>query len=361
MKYRAFVYFFVLITASCGSEQDKPASLSEVPQNSYTSEFKENFINDVISKKCSSYIKRDMDRYSKCTRSTSLELGSIDWEMLDQLKENQKNNILSPCKSMMIRDTNDFSYCLNKQLISFQELPLEQKESLNVISRPKNIKESIKSDGWGNIFNSSNQNTNNLSAENIFKMFEKSVFMVLASNQGGGFSKQGSAVAVSKDMLFTNCHVVLNANNIPYDIIALANDSVDKSAWFNATVFKMSPRSDQCILKSTQKNNLQHIPVGRQNSELRVGEEVLALGYPKASDLNFDSKYRAPLTLSMGIVSAVREKDSIMQIQTDAFIINGSSGGALLDMKGNLIGITTSGFEGTQLNFAIAADEFKKL
>ena len=51
----------------------------------------------------------------------------------------------------------------------------------------------------------------------------------------------------------------------------------------------------------------------------------------------------------------------MVQIQTDAFIINGCSGGALLDMKGNLIGITTSGFEGTQLNFAIAADEYKDL
>ena len=46
---------------------------------------------------------------------------------------------------------------------------------------------------------------------------------------------------------------------------------------------------------------------------------------------------------------------------SDAFIINGSSGGALLDMKGNLIGVTTSGFEGTQLNFAIAADEYENL
>ena len=36
-------------------------------------------------------------------------------------------------------------------------------------------------------------------------------------------------------------------------------------------------------------------------------------------------------------------------------------GGALLDMKGNLVGITTSGFRGTQLNFAIASEEYKEL
>ena len=192
-------------------------------------------------------------------------------------------------------------------------------------------------------------------------MFEKSVFMILATNQGSNFSSQGSAVAVSGDMLFTNCHVVLDDKNNPYNIIALANDSLDKDAWFKAIVFKMSPKSDQCILKSIQKNDLQHIPIGRKTSDLRVGEQVLALGYPAAEDLNFDSNYRAPLTLSKGIISAIRDQSNISQIQTDAFIINGSSGGALLDMKGNLIGITTSGFEGTQLNFAIAADEYQSL
>ena len=85
------------------------------------------------------------------------------------------------------------------------------------------------------------------------------------------------------------------------------------------------------------------------------------MGYPHAEELDFDSQYRAPLTLSKGIISAIRDQSKITQIQTDAFIIDGSSGGALLDMKGNLIGITTSGFEGTQLNFAIAADEFEAL
>ena len=87
----------------------------------------------------------------------------------------------------------------------------------------------------------------------------------------------------------------------------------------------------------------------------------MALGYPMAEDLNLNSKYRAPLTLSKGIISAMRDKNKVTRIQTDAFIIQGSSGGALLDMQGNLIGITTSGFEGTQLNFAIAADEYEKL
>ena len=163
------------------------------------------------------------------------------------------------------------------------------------------------------------------------------------------------------NILFTNCHVVLDDRNQPYDVIALANDVLDDKTWFEAVIFKTNPSSDRCMLKSIQKTDLQYIPIGRKTIDLKVGEQVLALGYPKAQDLNFDSQYRAPLTLSKGIISAIRDQSSITQIQTDAFIINGSSGGALLDMKGNLIGITTSGFEGTQLNFAIAADEYEEL
>ena len=48
-------------------------------------------------------------------------------------------------------------------------------------------------------------------------------------------------------------------------------------------------------------------------------------------------------------------------IQTTAYIINGSSGGALLDLNGNLVGITTQGIVGTSLNFAIRIDEFEKM
>ena len=361
MKNRIFNIILFIAIASCSSDIDPVAGDVNGSKNKYSSEAKNEFINIVLLKKCSSFKKRNIQKYSNCIKETQLSLDSINWVIFDSLEENQKNNILAPCNSAMIRNTSKFSVCINKQLIGFKDLPESMKEDLNIANRPKKeVKSSSQSD-WINIFNRKNTNVNTLSGEQVFQMFEKSVFMILATNQGSNFSSQGSAVAVSGDMLFTNCHVVLDDKNNPYNIIALANDSLDKDAWFKAIVFKMSPKSDQCILKSIQKNDLQHIPIGRKTSDLRVGEQVLALGYPAAEDLNFDSNYRAPLTLSKGIISAIRDQSNISQIQTDAFIINGSSGGALLDMKGNLIGITTSGFEGTQLNFAIAADEYQSL
>jgi len=347
-----------LFLSSCGSDKDLDLTETTYEVSNYSSESKTQFINEVLFKKCSAFKQRDIQKYNSCIQNTKSSLNIIDWALFDALKENQQKNILAPCNSSMIRNPKRFSDCVNKQLVGFDALPKEMQEDLNIAQKPI---QSSNQDNWIDVFNRKNSNTNILSGEEVYQMFEKSVFMVLATNQGSNFSSQGSAVAVSGNMLLTNCHVVLDDQNQPFDFIALANDALDNEAWFEAVIFKMNPSSDRCILKSKQKTNLQSIPIGRKTSDLMVGEQVLALGYPWAQDLNFDSQYRAPLTLSKGIISAIRDQSSITQIQTDAFIINGSSGGALLDMKGNLVGITTSGFQGTQLNFAIAAEEYKEL
>ena len=78
--------------------------------------------------------------------------------------------------------------------------------------------------------------------------------MILAKDQNSNYYSQGSAVAVSSDMLFTNCHVVLNKRNKPFQVIALANDSLNKKTWLKAIIYKMDPDSDRCILKSVEKN-----------------------------------------------------------------------------------------------------------
>jgi len=352
---------FALVLCSCGQKSNDEIKNVDNYLTNYSSPFKKQFINEVLIKKCSSFQNRDIEKYSMCIKDTKNYLNKINWELFDSLKTNQQASILLPCNSSMIRSPSKFSSCLNKQLEGFEALPRDIKESYDVAKQVNQSTNSNILDSWLDIFQISNSNKASLSGEEIFKLFEKSVFMILAQNKRDNFVNQGSAVAVSPDMLFTNCHVVLDKQGRPLEVIAFANDSVNTQSWFNAKIFKMNSLSDQCILLSTEKKNLQYIPMERKTSELNIGEQVMTLGYPMASNLDFDSKYRAPLTLSKGIISAIRDINNISHIQTDAFIIDGSSGGALLDMKGNLIGITTSGFEGTQLNFAIAVDEYENL
>jgi S1-C subfamily serine protease len=86
-----------------------------------------------------------------------------------------------------------------------------------------------------------------------------------------------------------------------------------------------------------------------------IGDKVYAIGSP----------YGLENTVSEGVVSGIRTIDGMTYIQHTCNTTHGSSGGALLDENGYLIGITSSGYDGTNLNFAIpisyVQDEIDKL
>lgn len=81
-----------------------------------------------------------------------------------------------------------------------------------------------------------------------------------------------------------------------------------------------------------------------------IGDKVYAIGSP----------YGLENTISEGVVSGIRTIDGKTLIQHTADTEHGSSGGALLDKEGYLIGITSSGFDGTNLDFAIPISYVKK-
>ena len=87
----------------------------------------------------------------------------------------------------------------------------------------------------------------------------------------------------------------------------------------------------------------------RRFRDLSVGERVYTIGNPSGL-----SK-----TLGEGLISGLRVRNDIRYVQTTAQISPGSSGGALVDSKGALVGITTFLLKDAQnLNFAIAAEDF---
>jgi serine protease Do len=75
-----------------------------------------------------------------------------------------------------------------------------------------------------------------------------------------------------------------------------------------------------------------------QMSDVQVGAEVYAIGFPLGTDLT------GPATVTMGIISAQRVlDDGFNYIQTDATINPGNSGGCLFIANGNMIGIPSAG------------------
>ncbi|MFC6276965.1 Do family serine endopeptidase [Psittacicella hinzii] len=141
--------------------------------------------------------------------------------------------------------------------------------------------------------------------------------------------QMGSGVIIdSKNgYIVTNYHVVSGAKSIKvktYD-----------NRTYNAKVIGTDPDTDLAVLKVENFNNLQQINIGDSNSA-EVGDFVVAIGNP----------FGIGLTATSGIVSALNRSTSLNfydnYIQTDASINSGNSGGALVDLNGNLIGINSA-------------------
>jgi serine protease Do len=159
----------------------------------------------------------------------------------------------------------------------------------------------------------------------------------------------GSGLIVSADgLILTNAHVVKDADEITVNLS-------DKRS-FKAKVIGVDPESDIAVLKIEATG----LPVVKMadSDKLRVGEIVLAVGNP----FGFDQ------TVTQGIVSAKgRSNVGIIGyedfIQTDAAINPGNSGGPLVNIEGEVVGITTAiasrsgGYQG--IGFAIPSNSAK--
>ena len=140
----------------------------------------------------------------------------------------------------------------------------------------------------------------------------------------------GSGVIISEDgYIITNRHVINNSEEIE----VVLNDK----RTYSAKILGEDPNSDLALLK-IEENKLPFLKFANSNY-LRVGEWVLAVGNP----------YNLNSTVTAGIISAKSRKINILNdggiesfIQTDAAINSGNSGGALVNIDGNLIGINTA-------------------
>jgi serine protease Do len=170
----------------------------------------------------------------------------------------------------------------------------------------------------------------------------------------------GSGVIVSPEgYIVTNNHVVQDAHKINVTL----NDNT-----YKGELIGTDPSTDLAVIK-IDKKNLPFLDFGNSD-DLRLGEWVLAIGNP----LNLQT------TITAGIVSAKNRNIDLLAanynpeknvfpiesfIQTDAAVNSGNSGGALVNQRGELIGINTAIASGngfyTGYSFAIPANIVKKV
>jgi len=174
----------------------------------------------------------------------------------------------------------------------------------------------------------------------------KAVVLVVASDKTGAEIRQGSGFLIAKDgKVITNYHVIERAQTV---VIKFSNGAF----YFIEGLLAADKEKDIAVLKASGKD----FPVVHLgNSEgVQVGEEVIAIGSPLALEA----------TVSNGIISAIRESEEENRkiFQTTAPISSGSSGGPLLNLNGEVIGITTFQLaRGQNLNFAIPINDAKPL
>lgn len=174
----------------------------------------------------------------------------------------------------------------------------------------------------------------------------KSVVKIKVYNKQNEYIASGSGFfAFDSKTVITNYHVIEDAYKI--EII----DDDDKTLVIS-TIYNVDKDKDIAILQISDSIS-GYSPLKIASSDnVKKGENVVAIGSP----LGLKN------TISMGTISNFVEEDGIDMIQFTAAISNGSSGGALLNDSGEVIGITSASYiEGQNLNLAIPIAEIVSL
>lgn len=180
-----------------------------------------------------------------------------------------------------------------------------------------------------------------LEGQEVFDNYATAVFMVFTSDgmngyQGSGFFIDNNGLAVS------NYHVFKGTGKGMEKIKLLGSDEV-----YNVSEVIHSSEDEDFILFRVNCSNTNYIPIA--TAKPKIGERVFAIGSPRGLENTFSS----------GEVSQWRDTN-LMQIS--ALIDHGSSGGALINEYGEVVGITSGTFaDGSQanLNYAWSIEAIK--
>lgn len=163
-----------------------------------------------------------------------------------------------------------------------------------------------------------------------------SVVLIVTEDANGKPLTQGTGFFVRPDVIATNFHVIKGATRIYVRIVGQAKE-------YNTTTVIDVDRDTDLALVKVSGIKARPLPLGISR-RIAAGDTAYALGNPKG----FEG------TISSGLVSGVRRDGTVRLLQFDAAISPGSSGGPVLDDRGEVIGVASLFFRESQnLNFAV--------
>ncbi|MBD5528929.1 MAG: trypsin-like serine protease [Lachnospiraceae bacterium] len=164
-----------------------------------------------------------------------------------------------------------------------------------------------------------------------------SVVMITIHDERGQSIGSGSGIMIGRNgYILTNNHVARGGR---FYSVRIENDD---NMYKTSEIIKYNSLLDLAVIRIDRA--LQPLPIYRGSKPLVRGQKVVAIGSPLGL---FNS-------VSNGIISGFRRIDDVDMIQFTAPISHGSSGGAVLNMYGEVIGVSTAGIdEGQNINLAV--------
>jgi len=223
------------------------------------------------------------------------------------------------------------------------ELFSTQKEDIFLKRASQSVRDNFRDDFLSKI---NSTLTIDLTVPQIVNKWNESILLVKSIDKNGNILGQGSGFVISENgAMATNYHVVKSSHSV---LIQLMNEK----SYQEASLIAGYPSNDLAILYIEGDKSLLPVILG-DSDNVQIGEQILAIGNP----------YGFENTISDGLISGIREIADFKLLQITAPVSPGSSGGALFNMKGEVIGITSIGsqWNAQNLNFAIPINTLKIL
>lgn len=172
-----------------------------------------------------------------------------------------------------------------------------------------------------------------LTTRELASRVRKSLVLIETQDHEGSVVAQGSGFFIAPNLVATNLHVLKWASQ------GYVKTASDGRSYKIADVVAFSLKHDVCVLYVADAKGT---PLPRAATPVAVGDDILVAGNPEGLEATF----------STGIVSGIRTEAGLLQI--DAPISPGSSGGPVVNRRGEAVGLAVSSLiEGQNLNFAV--------
>lgn len=233
---------------------------------------------------------------------------------------------------MSDRDGDPEIYVMNADGTEIEKLTNNSDFDSNPVWAPRKTGSTVNADA---IILPSEAPTEDLSVQELTAQFRSSVVKIETDlGSGSGF------VIDSDGLIMTNNHVISDASTITV--------TLDDGTEYDASVVGRDLTHDLAVLR-IDATGLDALSFGAMTSD-DLGAEVITLGYPLGSE---------DLNVTRGVVSAVKTNHgrNLTWVQTDAAVNPGNSGGPMLNLQGEVVGIVSAGLFGTTVeNVGLAID-----